>query len=291
MEAAKLKSVNQETQLTRISNLGDFLVNLKVSADAPNVCPVCHGSGMEIVPGKGARPCSCVRQTQREKLIARFPERNTRFAISALENLKPFLPEEHADQTDEVKNKILGWQQKIINHVQKHPFASLNLCGKNKLGKSQIALSVLLNAFDSRRNVKFFKMKELLADYAKAAQQSFFGMSGEEAYKIMFVPRLTVNELNDSPVKFTILIDEFHNWILSATESQFATTFEILDSIKSNRHQLILLSNYPFGWLRKGMYGRSSKLGEAVKFVADAIISRILEEAGTDELFFDSDFS
>lgn len=270
--------------MTRISNLDSFLAGKQIVER--DVCGFCYGSTMEIVAGKGARPCRCIREKQRVKLLSQFPERNTRFGVPSLAELKPFLPTEHDDQSDEVKAEILDFQKRIIFFVQQNPFSSLNLCGKNKLGKSQIAFSVLLNAFDSRRNVKFFKMKDLLSDYAQAAKQSFSGMSGEEAYKIMFVPRLTVNELNDSPVKYTILIDEFHNWILSATESQFSTTFEILDSIKANRHQLILLSNYPFEWLRKGMYARASKLGETVKFVADAIISRILEEAGTDELFF-----
>ena len=111
-------------------------------------------------------------------------------------------------------------------------------------------------------------------------------MSGEESYRQMIVPRLTVRELNESAGKYTIVIDEFHNWILSSTESQFSTVSELLDAAKASRHQVILLSNYPFKWLREGMYSRRSKLGEGVRFVADMILSRILEEAATEELFF-----
>jgi DNA replication protein DnaC len=271
--------------ITRISNLDSFLANIKI-VDEPEKCPKCYGSGMEIIEGKGARTCSCIREKQRQKLIERFPERNTRFGVPKLENLKPFLPDEQQGQSEEIKNKILAWQSRIIRHVQTNPFKSLNLCGKNKIGKSQISTSLLLNAFDARRQVKFFKMKELLSDYAEAAKQSFSGMGSEDAYRQQFVPRLTVQELTEYSAKYTVLIDEFHNWILSSTESQFSTTFEILDAIKANRHQLILLSNYPFDWLQGAMHARKSKLGESVVYVADAIISRILEESDTDELFF-----
>lgn len=254
--------------------------------DAPPVCGFCFGSGMEIIKGKGARPCRHIREKQREKLLTKFPARNTRFGVPNLESLKPFLPDEQQSQSAEVKEKIRVFQTRVINHVKANPFSSLNLCGKNKIGKSQIAFTVLLNAFDSRRNVKFFTMQELLDDCAKAAKQSFSGMSGEDAYKIMFVPRLTVNELTDCAAKYTILIDEFDSVIPSFTDSQMKTTFALLDAIKRERHQLILLSNYPFDWIRQGMYERKKYLGESVVYAADKIISRILEEADTDELFF-----
>src|SRR5258705_5077456 len=33
------------------------------------VCPVCFGTGMEVVPGKGARPCRCRRKDRRAALL------------------------------------------------------------------------------------------------------------------------------------------------------------------------------------------------------------------------------
>ena len=45
--------------------------------DEPEVCALCYGSGMEIVKGKGARPCECRKQKSRSNLIekARIPRR------------------------------------------------------------------------------------------------------------------------------------------------------------------------------------------------------------------------
>jgi DNA replication protein DnaC len=49
----------------------------KRQADEPEVCQTCFGSGMEIVPGKGARPCHCRRKDALPKLVdkARIPNR------------------------------------------------------------------------------------------------------------------------------------------------------------------------------------------------------------------------
>src|SRR5688500_10764179 len=33
-------------------------------SDGSAVCDACFGTGMEIVPGKGARPCGCRQQTE-----------------------------------------------------------------------------------------------------------------------------------------------------------------------------------------------------------------------------------
>src|SRR5436309_4372974 len=44
----------------------------------PVVCSLCFGTGMEVVPGKGARRCRCRTQDAREKLLedARLPRRH-----------------------------------------------------------------------------------------------------------------------------------------------------------------------------------------------------------------------
>src|SRR5215210_5250353 len=46
--------------------------------DEPEVCPACYGSGMEVVPGKGARPCKCRKKKTHTNLLdkARLPKRH-----------------------------------------------------------------------------------------------------------------------------------------------------------------------------------------------------------------------
>ena len=47
------------------------------SSDEPEVCSVCFGVGIEIVPGKGARPCKCRAQKTHSRSLdkARLPKR------------------------------------------------------------------------------------------------------------------------------------------------------------------------------------------------------------------------
>ena len=38
--------------------------------DSPSVCAFCYGTGMEVVPGKGARRCRCCTEERRARLFA-----------------------------------------------------------------------------------------------------------------------------------------------------------------------------------------------------------------------------
>jgi DNA replication protein DnaC len=55
---------------------------------APAPCSACHGSGMEVVPGKGARRCRCRLDRQQSRLLeqSRIPHR---YENCALANYRP----------------------------------------------------------------------------------------------------------------------------------------------------------------------------------------------------------
>lgn len=52
------------------------------------ICPLCFGSGLEVVPDKGARPCECRRRVAQTSLLekARLP---VRYAACHFHNYKP----------------------------------------------------------------------------------------------------------------------------------------------------------------------------------------------------------
>jgi DNA replication protein DnaC len=57
-------------------------------AKQPSVCAFCYGSGMEVVQGKGARPCRCRAEARKAKLMeAAFIPR--RYAECSLQSYKP----------------------------------------------------------------------------------------------------------------------------------------------------------------------------------------------------------
>ena len=49
------------------------------------LCPHCYGSGMEVVPGKGARRCECRKRDDSAKLLesARIPRRYRECSLSS----------------------------------------------------------------------------------------------------------------------------------------------------------------------------------------------------------------
>ena len=61
--------------------------NSEASSGVDHVCTICFGTGMEIIEGKGARPCTCRSTQSRRRLLkaARIP---SRYAPCSLENYR-----------------------------------------------------------------------------------------------------------------------------------------------------------------------------------------------------------
>ena len=66
----------EKTRLQAVDKPSDRPRNTSSNAE-PNVCRICFGTGMEIVEGKGAKPCSCRSKVTQSSLIdkARLPRR------------------------------------------------------------------------------------------------------------------------------------------------------------------------------------------------------------------------
>src|SRR5947209_847285 len=87
---AKLAHINLTAVLDNPSD--QFAPPGVVGGEAPSTvhdtCTTCFGTGMEVVPGKGARRCRCREQDQRARLLAatRIPRR---YRECTLQNYRP----------------------------------------------------------------------------------------------------------------------------------------------------------------------------------------------------------
>jgi len=117
------------------SNIRKFSVVPKQAGqrgDDADLCPICFGSGIEIVPGQGARACQCRIQKAKENLLDRLniPKR---YADSYINNYKP-LTKAQASAHHHAK--------KLINEFPTVD-SGLLFMGTVGIGKTHLAVSIL----------------------------------------------------------------------------------------------------------------------------------------------------
>ena len=123
-------------------------------------CALCHGTGMEVVPGKGARRCRCREQDRGHRLFeaARIPRR---YRECSLSNFTP------------AKNNGSQLRAFAFGHrlVSEYPAAGRGLLftGPCGVGKTHLAVAILRGLIEKGAPCLFHEVGELL----KAVQDSY----------------------------------------------------------------------------------------------------------------------
>ena len=138
--------------------------------DEPEICPLCYGSGMEIVKGKGARPCGCRKKKSHSNLIekAKIPKRyeNCHF------------------NNYHVLNTSQGHAFKFaMNLVRTYPAVERGLLfmGTVGVGKTHLAVSILKGLIEQRIDCLFYESGALL----KSIQDSYNSISQTSELKLL----------------------------------------------------------------------------------------------------------
>lgn len=133
----------------------------------PSGCPFCFGTGMEVVPGKGARRCRCRAENRRAKLTeaARIP---SRYEECSLANYHPA--------------KGNGSQLLAFNYAYRfarnHPAVDRGLLfmGSVGVGKTHLSVAVLRALTEKGASCLFYEfgtlLKEIQNSYNPVAQTS-----------------------------------------------------------------------------------------------------------------------
>ena len=137
-----------------------------------SVCQLCFGTGLEVVPGKGARRCECRTQDTRSKLLeqARIPRRYREAAPPRKEacTLQNYYPSPNN-----------GSQLKAFNYsfrlVREYPAVErgLLLMGPVGVGKTHLAVAILYGLIDKGVPCLFYEFGALL----KEIQDSYNAVS------------------------------------------------------------------------------------------------------------------
>jgi len=145
------------------------------AADSSAACPMCFGTGLEVVPGKGARRCECRTQDTRGKLLeqARIPRRYREPAPPRKEacTLQNYYPAPNN-----------GSQLKAFNYsfrlVREYPAVErgLLLMGPVGVGKTHLAVAILHGLVEKGVPCLFCEfgalLKEIQDSYNKVSNTS-----------------------------------------------------------------------------------------------------------------------
>jgi DNA replication protein DnaC len=135
------------------------------------VCESCFGTGVEVVPGKGARPCRCQRQDSRRKFLeaARIPRR---YANCSLDNFKT--------EPNSSQHTALQYGRAL---VADYPYSDLGLLlmGSVGVGKTHLAVAILHGLINKGVPCRFYESGSLL----KRIQDSYNPVSQSSEMSVL----------------------------------------------------------------------------------------------------------
>lgn len=121
--------------------------------DEPEVCPKCYGSGMEVVPGKGARRCECRKQTSHTKQLdkTRIPKRYENCHFHSYRAMNP------------TQERAFKYASKL---AMEYPAIDRGLLfmGTVGVGKTHLAVSILKGLTERGFSCLFYEFGALLKE-------------------------------------------------------------------------------------------------------------------------------
>lgn len=127
--------------------------NAPDAGEEPEVCPACYGSGMEVVPGKGARPCKCRKQKTHTNLLdkARLPKRYTDCHFHNYRAMNP------------TQERAIKFATKL---AMEYPAIERGLVfmGTVGVGKTHLAVSILKSLTERGFSCQFYEFGALLKE-------------------------------------------------------------------------------------------------------------------------------
>ncbi len=121
--------------------------------DEPEVCSKCFGSGLEVVPGKGARRCECRKQNSHTNLLekTRIPKRYAECHFHSYKVLNPS------------QERAFKYASKL---TMEYPAVERGLLfmGTVGVGKTHLAVSILKGLTERGFNCLFYESGSLLKE-------------------------------------------------------------------------------------------------------------------------------
>jgi DNA replication protein DnaC len=182
------------------------------------VCEICFGTGVEVVPLKGARPCSCRAQDSRQRsmLASRIP---VRYASCSLDNFK--------SQPNSSQNIAFRFACRL---VLDYPAVDRGLLfmGPVGVGKTHLAVAILKGLIEKGVPCLFYESGSLL----KQIQASYNPISNTSELRVL------------APVyqAEVLVLDELGSTI--PTDWVRDTIYQIINTRYNDKKLTIFTTNY-----------------------------------------------
>lgn len=194
------------------------IVRMPEDDSGPEVCSVCYGSGMEIVPGKGARKCQCRRQTTHTNMLdkVRIPKRYEGCDFPYYE------PQNDSQRTAFNFAVRLAMEYPAVDR-------GLLFTGTVGVGKTHLAVSILKGITEKGFSCMFYEFGSLL----KEIQSSYNSSTNTSEYSVL-APVFNADVL---------VLDELGaakptDWVLD-------TMMHIINTRYNDKKLTIFTTNYP----------------------------------------------
>lgn len=175
---------------------------------------------MEIVKGKGARPCECRREALKQRLLLKVPEIHRENMIANLNGLKP-------------RPNLHYKQELAIDLIKRKPDKNYILLGDNGKGKSYFLWAFYVAAGMAGRSVWAGNTQALLKEFSDEID----ARRKNEPFRAS----LNAAMMGVWGSRWTICLDEFDK--VYPTKWTAGFLFEVLDAAYSNGHQIVIATN------------------------------------------------
>lgn len=137
------------------------------------VCQLCFGTGLEVVPGRGARRCECRTQDSRAKLVAsaRIPRRYEHCTLQNFYNVKG----------NGFIWRAFGEAQRLIKEYYPGMDRGLVFMGPVGVGKTHLSVAILQGLIEKGVPCLFYEFGALL----KEIQDSYNPVSKSSELKVL----------------------------------------------------------------------------------------------------------
>lgn len=154
-------------------DLADEPTPAQPAREAPAVCPLCFGTGLEVVAGKGARRCPCRTQHAQSNLVAaaRIPRRYAHCSLQNFYNVKG----------NSFIWRAFGEAQRLIKDHYPGMDRGLLFMGPVGVGKTHLSVSILQGLMEKGVPCLFSEFGSLL----KQIQDSYNPVSKSSEMKVL----------------------------------------------------------------------------------------------------------